>query len=259
MAVDLLAQPIAQRLELASGELGVQSAQFLVGRGEELGGVEIAQRVGGEIADQPGPPVNVLQHALRVAVGGTMPRYCWYFSFQAPGSRPRPGRRRSGPAPTRNDRMCRLYVASSASTRMNDGRTSLMANRSRRAALAQGPGKALWAAGKKCSQNGRLRPTRFSHSRDCDSWMPSETASPNGVPKWSRRQALLVDAVARFVQDAEEGLIEVVRVVAGGDAAVVRAELLQKGCAVTSSRPRSKSKPMAAAAAWPNDSWTSLG
>ena len=48
--------------------------------------------------------------------------------------------------------------------------------------VAQRGGKRRWASGKKCSQKARLRPTMFSHIRDCDSWMPSDTASPSGRP-----------------------------------------------------------------------------
>ena len=45
------------------------------------------------------------------------------------------------------------------------------------------------------------------------------------------RQPLLVDAVTRLVQDAEEGRVEEVSVVAGRDAAVVRAERCAEGMA----------------------------
>ena len=58
--------------------------------------------------------------------------------------------------------------------------------------------------------------------------MPSEQALPSGVPKCSGRQALLVDAVAGFVQDAEERLVEEARVVARGDAAVAGADAAAK-------------------------------
>ena len=64
----------------------------------------------------------------------------------------------------------------------------------------------------------------FSHSRDCDSCTPNETAWPTGRPYCSALQALLVDAVAGFVQDAEERLAEMLRVVARCDPAVVRAK-----------------------------------
>ena len=54
--------------------------------------------------------------------------------------------------------------------------------------------------------------------------MPSDTASPSGRPNCSARQPLLVEPVARLVQDAEEGRVEELLVVAGGDAAIVRAQ-----------------------------------
>ena len=70
----------------------------------------------------------------------------------------------------------------------------------------------------------RERPTWFSHSRDCDSWMPSETAVPDGQSEVVGGQALFVDPVAGLVQHAEERGGEVVLVVAGGEADVARAE-----------------------------------
>src|SRR3979490_1698611 len=47
------------------------------------------------------------------------------------------------------------------------------------------PGKAARRLGKKCFQNGRLRPTRFSHSRDCDSCTPGEDPAHRGVRSMS--------------------------------------------------------------------------
>ena len=55
-------------------------------------------------------------------------------------------------------------------TRMNDGSTSLMAKiQSSRVTSRRASRNVCRARGKKCSQKGRLRPTKFSHIRDCDS------------------------------------------------------------------------------------------
>ena len=59
--------------------------------------------------------------------------------------------------------------------------------------------------------------------------MPSETALPSGVPKCSAIEPLFVNAVARFVQDAEEGLVEVARIVARGEPAIAGADAAAEG------------------------------
>ena len=57
-----------------------------------------------------------------------------------------------------------------------------------------------------------------------DSWMPSETASPQRRAEVLGGQALVVEAVAGLVEDAEERVAEVLLVVAGGDAGVAGAD-----------------------------------
>ena len=42
-------------------------------------------------------------------------------------------------------------------------------------------GNVSWSGSYQCSQNGRLRPTRFSHVRLCDSLTPSDGALSSGV------------------------------------------------------------------------------
>ena len=51
---------------------------------EELCGVNVSQRVGWEVPEETGAPVDVLQAALRV-VRGLTPSVSWYFWFQAAG------------------------------------------------------------------------------------------------------------------------------------------------------------------------------
>ena len=128
VAVDFFGQPAAERLKLAPGELLGQPAQFGVGLGEELGRVEVAQRVGGKIADQARAPVNVLQHALGVVGRLDAQVLADTSRSMPPGSRPRAiGRPSRACSNSKRMRMCRLYVASSASMRISDGRTSLRA------------------------------------------------------------------------------------------------------------------------------------
>ena len=54
--------------------------------------------------------------------------------------------------------------------------------------------------------------------------MPSDTYSPVGRPKNSSRQSLVVNAVPRFVQDAEEAVAEGVFVVTGREPHIAGAE-----------------------------------
>ena len=69
MTMNVVAQPGQEFAEIAPGEGLVQAAQLGAGLGEELGRVDVAQRIGREIAEQPGAPVDVLKAALGV-VGG---------------------------------------------------------------------------------------------------------------------------------------------------------------------------------------------
>ena len=69
-------------------------------------------------------------------------------------------------------------MASSASTRMNDGRTRLTAAvEALDVDRAERVGERRCSCGKKNSQNGRLRPTTFSQSWLCDSCSAAETPS----------------------------------------------------------------------------------
>jgi len=117
------------------------------------------------------------------------PRSSRYRAFQASG------RSRTANSPFNICRsnpkrmmMCRLYVASSASTRMNPGATTLAAPYKALASKVRAPSpKMSWAKGVAHSQKVALRPTWFSHIRLCDSWIPSDMESPTGSPIASER------------------------------------------------------------------------
>src|SRR6202163_2425886 len=81
---------------------------------------------------------------------------------------------------------CRLYVTSSASTRINDGYDLLTALKNASSSTPRScSGNLLRRLGKKCFQNGWLRPTRFSQSRDCDSCTPGDAPPHSGVRSMS--------------------------------------------------------------------------
>src|SRR5687767_8515101 len=61
VAVDVLPQPAEQGGELAAGELRVEVAEVFSRLLEELGGVEVAERVGREVAERAAGPVDVLE------------------------------------------------------------------------------------------------------------------------------------------------------------------------------------------------------
>ena len=65
-AMNLGAQPGEQAAIVALREGLIEPAQVGLGPSEELGRVEIAQRVGWKVADEPGTPVNVLKAAFGV-------------------------------------------------------------------------------------------------------------------------------------------------------------------------------------------------
>jgi hypothetical protein len=66
MPVNLLPQPVQQRSKFSGGEHRIKIANILSRLLEELGGVEIAERIGGKVADRRDRPVNVLKTALRI-------------------------------------------------------------------------------------------------------------------------------------------------------------------------------------------------
>ena len=66
VAVDVFAEPLAERLEFTAGEHRVEIAQVFSRLLEILRSVEISERVGGEIADQARAPVDVLQNAVGI-------------------------------------------------------------------------------------------------------------------------------------------------------------------------------------------------
>src|SRR6478735_7334384 len=67
--VYVLAQPLAQRLELTARERVLERSDRAVRSSEELRAIHVAERVRGEVADQSIGPVNVLQTSLTVAFG----------------------------------------------------------------------------------------------------------------------------------------------------------------------------------------------
>jgi hypothetical protein len=70
VAVDIVAEPGEEGGELALRELCVEVAGVLSRLLEELGGVEVAERVGGEVADRAVGPVDVLEAAAGVVGRG---------------------------------------------------------------------------------------------------------------------------------------------------------------------------------------------
>src|SRR6185369_17636569 len=66
VAVDLRAQPLAQRRELAVRDQGVEVAEVAMRRLVELRRVEVAERVGREVPERAHRPVDVLQAAFGV-------------------------------------------------------------------------------------------------------------------------------------------------------------------------------------------------
>src|SRR5437588_398865 len=66
-AVDLLVEPALEPAELAAAEVVVEVAQVLPRLLHELRRVEVAERVGREVAQAAHAPVDVLQAAFRVA------------------------------------------------------------------------------------------------------------------------------------------------------------------------------------------------
>ena len=67
--MDILLQPAEKLREITGGELRIEIAEILPGLSEKLSGIEVAQGIGGEIADQSGRPVDVLEAAFFI-VGG---------------------------------------------------------------------------------------------------------------------------------------------------------------------------------------------
>ena len=128
VAMDFFAEPFPQRTEFAATELRGEIAEVGLGLGEELGRVQIAQRVGGKVAEQPRTPVHVLQHPVGIG-GGHDAQVLAVLVVPRARAIPPPSSSSSSSAFSSSNRirMCRLYVTSSASTRISEGRTSLIA------------------------------------------------------------------------------------------------------------------------------------
>ena len=69
VTVDAVAKPGEELGEVAPDECLVQASQISAGLSKELSRVKVAQRVGREIAEEPGAPVDVLEAALGVVTG----------------------------------------------------------------------------------------------------------------------------------------------------------------------------------------------
>ena len=69
VTMNVVAQPGQEFAEITPGERLVQPGQVRPGPGEELRRVDVAERVGWEIAKEPGAPVDVLQAALGIVRG----------------------------------------------------------------------------------------------------------------------------------------------------------------------------------------------
>ena len=149
---------------------------------EELGGVDVPERVGGEVAEAPHGPVDVLKAAFGVGLGTEAEEF---FERVIPSGgdvghfQLVPARRARSSLKRR--RMWRSYVASSASTRMErvggavDGGEEVIERD-----LSEDGGRAPGRGDTISPRRGRERPTWFSQRRDWDSWMPRETAWPEG-------------------------------------------------------------------------------
>src|SRR5438094_30594 len=66
LRMDLLAEPLAQRAELALLQLLVEAAELVVRTLPQLHGHHRPEEVRREVADQARRPVHVLQHAVRM-------------------------------------------------------------------------------------------------------------------------------------------------------------------------------------------------
>lgn len=143
--------------------------------------------------------------------------------------------------------MWRLYVTSSASTRMQLGCTRFTALQNDRGVWsAVASGNAARRSAKRPSQKGSDRPTRFSQSRDCDSCMPSEVPSASGVPSSARSMPcsyIPCPASCRLPKKADGKKRSSNRVVTRTSS--IEKDVV-KGCDDTSCRPRSKSYPICA-------------
>ena len=167
----------------------------------------VAERVGREVADRAARPVHVLEHAVGVVAA---PRS----RGTRPSSRSTPPAGRAARSRPSIDVLLELEAqddvhvvgdlvrvdADQRRAHAVDGRGTSSPRSTRRAA----PGTAPARAGRRSARTGRLRPTRFSHMRLCDSCRPSETPEPSGVRSSSGVDLVLVEPVAVLVHRREE-------------------------------------------------------
>ena len=230
LAVDFGLEPVAQGLKLAAGEGGFEVAEFHCSLIEELRGIEVAERVGREVAEEAGAPVDVLQDAA--GVGGRLDAEVLAVFFV-------PGGGEIGDAElvveegllefeTHED----VEVVGDFVGFGTDERGADVVDREIEVALRHVGER--FAEGGLCEGIEVLPETAaatdevFPHARlrfvdaERDGFAGGEAVGVFG-------EALIVDAVARFVEDAEEAAGEFVFVVAGGEAGVVRADAAAEG------------------------------
>jgi hypothetical protein len=154
----------------------------------ELCGVEVAERVGREVADRAHRPVDVLQAAAAVVghLEAEVGADALVPGAGQLGDRQVAGEQRALQVEAQHDvEVVRRLVA--ASTRIRPGSTRFIAP------VDLVGGEALERRRRGCasprasahSQNSGERPTMFSQSRDWLSWMPRLTASLSGWPGYS--------------------------------------------------------------------------
>src|ERR1700694_2296576 len=104
-------------------------------------------------------------------------------------------------------------------------------------------GKVLRRLGKKCFQNAELRPTRFSHSRDCDSCTPGDAPAHSGVRSMSSPMPWLYIACPDSCIDPNRHSLKKPRVTRVVMRTSPGPKDVEKGWVEMSWRPRSRSYP----------------
>ena len=216
--------------ELAARELRVDLRQVLAQARPQLGGDQVPERVRREVAEQPGAPVHVLQHALGGVghVDAEQPVHALVPRRRQVVDRERALDQRQLELEAQDDvEVVGRLVGVDADQRALDGVD--------RAVEGVGVDAARDPRAERLAQD-RQHPAA-ERARAADDVLPQPAlglvdAERDRLAERAARElgrdARLVEAVAELVQGGEVGDAEVVQVVAGGDADVGRAERLRE-------------------------------
>lgn len=223
--MDVFVQPFLQRLEIPLLEFSGESADLFLCRLKELGGEEVSQRIGGEVAEASVAPMHILQAALGV-VGG---RYSKVFHHQFVPTAWHIGRLQPSYQKISLDLVAQAdmqvvghlvrFGADKGRRRVVESEMELIHRQ-----VIEGSRKGFSELGEEKLPEGQA-PARQVFPKAGLGLVDAEgnrRGAGGAVKLQAGGKALIVDAVAGLVQGREEGVLEIGFLETRGDAGIAR-------------------------------------